>query len=258
MEDHGTNIRHEEAWRRMTSPADQRVRRFWIDPRFALGILLVVASVAGVSALLAVQNRSVHAYVARSTLVVGDTVRASDLELVSVRVPASSHYLNEGALPEHAVAVRSVPKGDLVPLSAVTGGSDARLTSIVVTASGPVAAAVTAGSSADIWSAHSAADKDYAPPVVLVSGAIVVSIAEDDSLVAGRSPVAVEVRVPAARVASVLQAMADGQSLSVVPSSIVGGAPSDITSVPTPAPTGSSGGVGATTSPDAEPNGSNG
>jgi hypothetical protein len=51
----------------------------------------------------------------------------------------------------------------------------------------------------------------------------VVSVSHDDALVADRGAVSVELRVPAARVASVLQAIADGQVISVVPSS--GGSP---------------------------------
>ncbi|WP_051143256.1 hypothetical protein [Humibacter albus] len=217
----------------MAQSTDQRARRFWIDPRFVLGVALVVASVVGVSALLAVQNRSVRVYAARSTLVAGDLVRAADLQLVSVRVPATSHYLGEGALPDDAIVVRSVPKGDLIPQAAVTGQTDANLTSIVVASSGPVAGAVVPGTMADVWSADAADDEDYVPPVVLVSGAVVVSVADDDSLVAGRGSVSVELRVPAGRVASVLQAMADGRSLSVVPSSARGDEPSD-TDGPTP------------------------
>jgi hypothetical protein len=88
---------------------------------------------------------------------------------------------------------------------------------VVVTASGPISASVAAGSSVDVWAARSDSDTDYEPPVVLVDGAVVVAVQHDDSLVADRGSVSVEVRVPAARVASVLQAIADGRTLSVVP-----------------------------------------
>lgn len=222
----------------MVATANGKAARFWFDPRFAVGILLVVASVVGVCVLLATQNRSVQVYVARTTLVAGDAVSARDMELVSVRVPDANRYLAEGGLRSGTVVVRSVPKGELVPASAVRATTEAALTSVVVKASGPVAAAVDAGATADVWAAHAANDKNYRPPAVLVSGAIVVSVAHDDALVSDRGAVSVELRVPADRVASVLQAVADGQVISVVPSSIdqaaSRGAPR---STQTPAPT---------------------
>ncbi|GAB3385326.1 hypothetical protein GCM10027568_02220 [Humibacter soli] len=200
-------------------------RRFWVDPRFVVGILLIAASVVGVCVLLATQNRSVEVYTARNTLVAGDRVRPGDLELTSVRVPSASDvYLTRAALPRDAVVVRSVPRGELVPASAVGETADAALTSVVVKASGPAAAAVDKGAVVDVWAAHSTDDKDYRPPTVLVPGAVVASVARDDSLVADRSTVSIEMRVPSNRVASVLQAIADGRALSVVPASTDSGA----------------------------------
>lgn len=215
----GADERKQEAGRRMVAGADGKARRFWVDPRFAVGILLIVASVVGVCVLLSAQNRSVQVYVARTTLVAGDRVAPGDVELVSVRVPQSDRYLAAGGLQRDEVVVRSVPKGELVPASALSGASDVSLTSVVVKASGPVAASVTAGTTADVWAAHPANDKNYKPPAVLVSGAVVVSILHDEALVADRGSVSVELRVPSGRVASVLQAIADGQVISVVPAS---------------------------------------
>ncbi len=197
-----------------------RTRRFWIDPRFAIGVALIAASVLGMCLLLASQNHSTRVYVARTALVAGDRVRATDLELADVRVPASNRYLTASDLPSDAVVVRSVPKGELVPASAIGHRADVALTSVVVKASGPLPASVSPGARADVWAAHSADDKDYAPPMVLASDAIVVAVAHEEALVADRGSVSVEVRVPAERVASMLQAAADGQTLSVVPSSV--------------------------------------
>ncbi|MGA0568871.1 hypothetical protein ACO2Q7_16190 [Rathayibacter sp. KR2-224] len=228
----------------MVGTADGKPKRFWFDPRFAVGILLIVASVVGVCALLAAQNRNVQVYVARSTLVAGDAVSVSDVELVNVRVPDSGRYLAAGHLPEGATVVRSVPKGELVPASAVAEASATGLTSIVVKASGPVAASITAGATADVWAAHAANDNNYKPPAVLVAGAVVVSVSHDDALVADRGSVSVELRIPAGRVASVLQAIADGQVISVVSASTdaAGSESEEPAAGSTPAPTGRLGG----------------
>lgn len=211
-----------EARNDMMTAREGTTRRFWFDPRFAVGILLILASVAGVCLLLAAQDRSVQVYVARDALVPGERVDAGDLEVANVRVPATARYAMPGTLPGGAVVLRSVSKGELVPASAIGDAVDATSTSVVVTASGPVSGSVTAGAAVDVWAARSAADKDYAPPTVLVANAVVVSVAHDDSLMVDRGSVSVEVRVPAARVASVLQAIADDQILSVVPASLDG------------------------------------
>ena len=205
----------------MSTSNGARRRRVWVDPRFAVGIVVIAASVTGVSALLAAQNRSVEVYVARSTLVAGDRVRSADLELTAVRVPSAAQtYLTDSQLPKNAVVLRSVPKGELVPTSAIGDRASAALTSVVVKASAPVAASVAEGAVVDIWAARSSDDKRYRPPIVLVPDAIVVSLARDDSLVADRATVSIEVRVPSSRVAAVLQAIADGRVLSVVPASL--------------------------------------
>jgi hypothetical protein len=188
-----------------------------IDPRLVAGILLVVASVLGVWGLLASQSRSVQVYVARTTLVPGERVRAADLQLTDVRLSGVAAYASREDLPPDAVVLRTVPRGELVPVTALGRKAEAGYTSIVVKASGPVAAAVTAGATVDVWAARPSTAKEYAPPSVLASSATVVSVLHDDALVTDRGSVSVEVRMPASRVAAVLQAAADGQSLSVVP-----------------------------------------
>ena len=208
----------------MSTANGTRQRRFWIDPRFAIGIVLIVASVVGVCALLVSQSRSVDVYVARTTLAAGTSVHAGDLELTSVRVPSAALvYLTRSTLPDKAVALRSISKGELVPASALSTRADAELTSVVVRASGPVAAAVAQGATVDVWAARASDEEDYRPPAVLVPGAVVVSVARDDALVADRSAVSIELRVSSSRVAALLQAIADGRVLSVVPASASSG-----------------------------------
>jgi hypothetical protein len=224
----------------MVATANGRARRFWFDPRFGVGILLILASVVGVCLLLASQNHTVQVYVARTTLVAGARVGPGDVELVGVRVPDSGRYLAGGRLHDGAVVVRSVPKGELVPASALGEETSASVTSVVVKASGPVAGAVAAGAVADVWGAHAANDRNYTPPLVLVSGAIVVSVSRDEALVADRRSVSVELRVPQSRVARVLQAIADGQVISVVPASGDAALPRD-----SPGPGGADSGPGA-------------
>jgi hypothetical protein len=204
----------------MAAASGARSRRFWIDPRFLVGVLLVAASVTGVGLLLAVQNRSVQVYVARSTLVPGEPIGDGDLQLTSVRVPGVGVYVTRANLPRDPIAMRSVPKGELVPASAIGAAAESGFTTVVVKVSGPLSASVASGATVDVWAAQPATAKAYRPPAVLVSSASVVAVVHDDALVADRSAVSVEMRVPQSRVAAVLQSAADGQVLSVVPTGV--------------------------------------
>jgi hypothetical protein len=57
---------------------------------------------------------------------------------------------------------------------------------------------------------------------VIVPGAIVVRLVESDSIVAADQSTGIEVLVPKSKIARVLEALANDDAISVVPSSIPG------------------------------------
>lgn len=197
-------------------------RVFRVDPRLAIGIALVLASIAGVYALVTSAQTSTEVYAARSTLAAGEVVHADDLVTSHVRLgTAASRYLSRGDVPDGGfVIARTVAAGELVPASAVADAADAALTSVVVAARAPLASSIEMGSSVDVWAAEQTEHDTYGPPAVLVGHAAVVRIDHDDALVGDRSTVSVEVRVPTAKTAAVLQAIADGAAISVLPADL--------------------------------------
>jgi hypothetical protein len=103
------------------------------------------------------------------------------------------------------------------------------LTSVVVTVDGSLPSSIVPGSRIDLWSASpasasSASSGDsatggvgsFGAPTVLVSSAIVVRLIDPKNLVAS-SGSAVELLIPKADTASVLDAIANGADLSVLP-----------------------------------------
>lgn len=208
----------------MSTPRSPQPRRRGVafDPRLAIGLLLVIASVGGVVAVVSAADRTVQVYAARDALAPGDRVRAGDLEPTSVRLAnAGELYLMPGTVPAAGVVVtRSIESGELVPASAVGSVDGVRLTSIVLTPSAPLAASVGPGSVVDVWSASEVESGQFGPPSVIVSGAVVVRLIESDSIVAAASTTGIEVLVPRTTIARVLEALANGDSISVVPSSI--------------------------------------
>lgn len=197
-------------------------RSFWFDPRFGIGLALVVASILGVLALVSSADRTVEVWTARSPLVPGDTVDAGDLVLSSVRLGESDAlYLPRDRMTDDGLVVtRAVAAGELVPASAVGRREGVRVASIVVAARDQLPQSVAAGSVVDLWSARETEAGVFGPPSVLVGSATVVRVLESDGLIVDGSTVGVEVLVPRTRIALVLEALANDDAIALVPASL--------------------------------------
>jgi hypothetical protein len=196
-------------------------RPLWFDPRFAVGVVLVAGSIVGVSLLVASVDDSAQMYVARTTLPAGTTITAAELEPTAVRLgTAEPRYLDVAALPpDGLVLTRAIAAGELIPLAALSDTAELGRTGVVVALSGDIAASVATGALVDLWAAQQLEHGRYGPPGVIVSSAEVVRVLDDGGLLgaAGRS---VELRLPTSSVAAVLQAVANGDALSLVPASL--------------------------------------
>ena len=206
-----------------------RRRSRWFDPRFFVGLLLVACSVLGVVGLVGAANASVDVLAARTALTPGERVRASDLVPTSVRADRTADlYLRASQVPSAGVIVtRPITPGELVPRSAVGSEAGLDLVSVVIGVNSPLAASVTSGARVDLWSAAASTPSDadvgaaggsgsFAPPTVIVSSAIVVRLVDSKSLV-DTDGSSVELLVPKRKIAGVLDAIANGAILSVVP-----------------------------------------
>ena len=203
-----------------------RKRSIAFDPRLAIGLLLVIAAVAGVVLIVAAADDTVQVFVARDPLAPGDHVDARDLDMRQVRLDSAADlYLAPGDIPTDGVIVtRSIAAGELLPASATSSTDSLRLASIVLMPAGPLAASVRPGAVVDVWAARELENKQFGPPAVIVSGAIVVRLVTSDSIVSRSQLSGLEVLVPRNRIARVLDAVANTDAISVVPASAqVGG-----------------------------------
>lgn len=194
-------------------------RRTWFDPRIAIGLALVAASVAGVVGVVAVQDRAVTVYTASSPLAAGARVTRAELTPSRMRLGDAQALYLSGRVPAAGyVVTRSIATGELVPLSALGSARGVDAASVVVTLSTRPAASIGAGSTVDLW----AAPKDpktpnaYGAPVMLVGGAAVVRLVQPDGIVPSGQQNGLEVQVPRDDVARVLQAVADADAVSAV------------------------------------------
>src|SRR2546426_1594466 len=89
----------------------------WRDPRLLVGILLVLASVAGVISLVGAADQTTEAYAAREPIAVGEKLSPDKLHRVKVRLgDVEEHYLTpETGLGEGLVAVQRIGKDQLLP-----------------------------------------------------------------------------------------------------------------------------------------------
>ena len=211
----------------MTSAARDRApkpsrARFWFDPRFAIGVVVVAVSVAGVVAIVGAADASTPVLAARAPLAPGDHVDRDDLVATSVRLGGAERlYLSaDDVPPDGLVVTRAVAAGELVAASAVGSMLGERETAVVLAVDGELAGSVVPGSGVDVWSARQSTSGVFEAPAVIVSAATVVRLVDREGFVVDDGSAAVEVLVPRAQVARVLEAVANDDSISVVPSSL--------------------------------------
>ncbi|WP_460774874.1 SAF domain-containing protein [Microbacterium sp. GXF7504] len=208
----------------MTSTTPRpRARSVWVDPRFLIGIVVVAVSIAGVWFVVASARQTAPVLVAARTLVAGEPVRSGDVRVTEVALgTVADDYAVPGALADDAVALRTVPAGELVPVDAVGTAEAVRTTVVVVPSGTAVPAAVAAGTRVEVWVAPAGTDGAVEPPRILVADATVARLVADEALVASRGA-SLELVVPRADVPDLLAALAADAVLSVVPAA--GGVP---------------------------------
>jgi hypothetical protein len=194
-------------------------RRRALDPRVLIGVVLIVASALGTTALVGALTRTVVVYRAEGPILAGERVTAAQLAPATVRLGDAAGLYLSGALPQGGlVATRAVAAGEMVPRSAVGTDVAVHSATVVVDLSSPLAAGVAVGSTVDLWSAAKTDPNEnrFAPPVVLVDDAVVARVVSPTGLIAGSKEDSVELQVPRDEVAAVLAAQAGGARLAAV------------------------------------------
>ncbi|MDH6236004.1 hypothetical protein [Cryobacterium sp. CG_9.6] len=225
----------------MKNAARTRKRaRLWFDPRFGIGLVLVVASIAGVAVIVTTADRTTEVYVASSALLAGTRIESSDLQLAHVRLgDTATKYLTPALLPSDGLIVtRTVQAGELVPTAAVGTVAGASVTSVVVMVRPNLAESIAPGSLVDVWAAQRVAASQFAPPEVLVPSAVVVRVIAPTGLMASSDGQSVEIMVPKGVVGPVLESIANGDVVSVVAvdTPLTTSEGSDVAGTPAPSP----------------------
>ena len=193
------------------------LKRF--DLRLVIGLALVIAAAVAGFLLVTAADNSTAVYAATKSLSPGHVIQKSDLVLTDVKLGKSgTSYLTASELTEGAVVTKSVGAGELVPISAVGTAKQVATTNVVVQLDLPLSSDAIEGSSVDVWASMAAGQGVFGPPAVIISGAQIAHITEATGLAASTGGVRVEIVVPQAKVAALLESQANGDAISLIPS----------------------------------------
>ncbi|MFF2029467.1 hypothetical protein [Arthrobacter sp. NPDC058192] len=190
----------------------------WKDPRLLVGILLVLASMAGVVSLVGAADQTTEAYAAREPIAVGETLTADKLHRVKVRLgEVEQGYLTpESGLATGLVAVQRIGKDQLLPRESVGRLDVLNRKPVAVTVEESLPAQAVAGSRVDVWVALPDNRNGFSEPTLLLSGAEIAQVtAGSTALGASRSTV-VMILVPDAQMPKLLGAQANKAKIAVV------------------------------------------
>ncbi|HKT57575.1 MAG TPA: SAF domain-containing protein [Microbacterium sp.] len=192
--------------------------RPWRDIRLLLGVVLIVASIAGVWAVVALSQQTQPVLVAAHRILPGQTVGPADVKLADAALGESRdvYLTTTAAVGASSIATRTIGAGELVAKDAVAGAETATTTTVTVHTAQDVPSAVREGSDVDVWAAAAREGGGFDRPEVIVPHATVASVTRDKGVMGG-SDAGVELVVPRDDVAAVLAAIANDAALSVVP-----------------------------------------
>lgn len=200
------------------TPSGLRLRRpSWKDPRLLLGVILVLASIAGVVGLVRAAETTIVVYAAKDDIPVGQSVSLEQLTPVEVKLGAiASRYLAEGSVQSGRVAVQRVSKGDLVPASSLGSADLLGRSPVAISLQEPLPAEAVAGTRVDVWIALPDGRNGFAEPRLIIPAAEIAHLQTSASGLGGPRETLVHVLVDAEKLPQLLGAQANKAKVSVV------------------------------------------
>ncbi|MBG6223716.1 hypothetical protein IWX63_000264 [Arthrobacter sp. CAN_A2] len=202
----------------LPSEAPRLRKPSWKDPRLLIGLLLVLASTAGVIALLDSQDSTTQVYAAREDIAVGSKLTQEDLVAVPVRLgDRHGAYLPvAGGVPDGAVATRLVTQGELVPAAALGSTDDLDRKPVGLTVQDPLPSGTAAGDRVDVWVSLRTDTNSYEEPRLLLEAAEVAELTVGESALGASSSTLVQVLVDDDAMPALLGALSNDARIAVV------------------------------------------
>lgn len=190
----------------------------WKDPRLVVGILLVLASMAGVISLVGAADQTTEAYAAKEAIAVGEQLTADKLNRVRVRLgEVERYYLTPAAgLAEGLVAVQRIGKNQLVSRDSLGQHDLLDRKPVAVTIDEVLPAQAVAGSRVDVWVALPDARNGFSQPTLLLPGAEIAQVTPGSTALGSARSTVVMVLVADSQMPHLLGAQANKAKISVV------------------------------------------
>jgi hypothetical protein len=183
-----------------------------------VGILLVLASVAGVIVLVGSADRTTEVYAARDAIAVGETLTEDNVVRTKVRLgDIEKHYITvEAGLPQGVVAVQRIGKDQLVPRESLGPVDALDRKPVAVTVEQALPNQAVAGTRVDVWVALPDAKNGFSEPKLLLPSAEIAQITAASTTLGSSRNTVLMVLVSDSQMPALLGAQANQAKISVV------------------------------------------
>ncbi|HEY6741355.1 MAG TPA: hypothetical protein VI110_03280 [Lapillicoccus sp.] len=208
----------------LPEPTAKRLQRpSWRDARLLVGLVLVLLGTALGARIIAISDDTVPMYAASTAIRPGDHLTSDNVRRVDVQLgDETSRYLSaRSAVPDDSYALRDIPDGELVPVSAVGTRSSVTVQPVTVEVDANSARGLPANAVVDVWvssrDAQSTQER-YLEATLALERVSVSPVNQDASRFgAAASSMAVQLRVPRDKVAEIIAAVDRQSRFTLVP-----------------------------------------
>ena len=208
----------------LPEPTAKRLQRpSWRDARLLVGLVLVLLGTAVGARIIASYDDTVPMYAASTAIRPGDHLTPDNVRRVDVQLgDQTSRYLSaRSAVADDIYALRDIPEGELVPVSAVGASSTVTVQPVTVEVDANSARGLPANAVVDVWvSARDpqSTQERYLEASLALQRVSVSPVNQDASRFgAAAASMAVQLRVPRDKVAEIIAAVDRQSRFTLVP-----------------------------------------
>lgn len=201
-----------------SATAPRLKRPSWKDPRLLVGVLLVLASMAGVVFLVGSADRTNEVYAAREGIAVGERITPENVVRARVRLgDMEQHYITvEAGLPQDVVAMQRIGKDQLLPRASLGAVDQLNRKPVALNVEQTLPSQAVAGARVDVWVAQPDAKNGFSEPKLILTGAEIAEVAKGSTALGSSKTTVLMVLVEDKQMPALLGAQANEAKISVV------------------------------------------